>query len=66
MRLLPPSYLFYIWWCIYVHATLTSSQLTLPPPSVLKSILYVCIFIPVLSILNETKAYFNYVYPLSC
>ena len=28
--------------------SLTSSQLTLPPPRVLKSILYVCIFIPVL------------------
>ena len=40
--------LFYIWWCVYVHATLTSSQLTLPPPRVLKFILYVCVFIPVL------------------
>ena len=30
--------------------SLTSSQLTLPPPCVLKSILYVCIFIPVLSL----------------
>ena len=28
--------------------SLTSSQLTLPPPCVLKSILYVCVFIPVL------------------
>ena len=28
--------------------SLTSSQLTLPPPRVLKSILYVCVFIPVL------------------
>ena len=28
--------------------SLTSSQLTLPPPHVLKSILYFCIFIPVL------------------
>ena len=28
--------------------SLTSSQLTLPPPHVLKSILYVCVFIPVL------------------
>ena len=28
--------------------SLTSSQLTLPPPHVLKSILYVCAFIPVL------------------
>ena len=27
---------------------LTSSQLTLPPPCVLKSILYICVFIPVL------------------
>ena len=48
MQLPPTSYLFYIWQCIYVHATLTSSQLTLPPPRVLKSILYVCVFIPVL------------------
>ena len=33
---------------MYVNATLTSSQLTLPSPQVLKSILYICIFIPVL------------------
>ena len=30
--------------------SLTSSQLTLPPPDVLKSILYLCVFIPVLQI----------------
>ena len=30
--------------------SLTSSQLTLPPPRVLKAILYVCVFIPVLSL----------------
>ena len=30
--------------------SLNSSQLTLPPPLVLKSILYVCIFIPVLEL----------------
>ena len=29
---------------------LTSSQLTLPPPRVLKSILYICVFIPVLTL----------------
>ena len=28
--------------------SLTSSQLTLPPPHVLKSILYICVFIPIL------------------
>ena len=31
MLLLPTSQLFYIWYCIYVDATLTSPQLTLPP-----------------------------------
>ena len=35
----------------------TSSQLTLPPPRVLKSILYVCVFIPVLP-LGSSKHFF--------
>ena len=38
----------------YAH---TSSQLTLPPPRVLKSILYVCVFIPVLP-LGSSEPFF--------
>ena len=37
--------------------SLTSSQLTLPSPHVLKSILYICIFIPVLS-LGSSEPFF--------
>ena len=47
MLLLPTSYLFYIWQCIYVHATLTSPRLP-PPLRVLKSILYVYVFVTAL------------------
>ena len=36
---------------------LTSSQLTLPPPRLLKSILYVCVFIPVLP-LGSSEPFF--------
>ena len=48
--------------------SLTSSQFTLPPPSVLKSILYVCIFIPVLSLGSSGKIFFFfrfYIYMLA-
>ena len=38
--------------------SLTSSQLTLAPPRVLKSILYVCIFIPVLSLGSSEPFFF--------
>ena len=38
--------------------SLTSSQLTLPPPRVLKSILYVCIFIPVLLLGSAERFFF--------
>ena len=38
--------------------SLTSSQLTLPPPHVLKSILYVCVFIPVLPLGSSEPLYF--------
>ena len=38
--------------------SLTSSQLTLPPPHVLKSILYVCIFIPVLPLGSSEPLFF--------
>ena len=38
--------------------SLTSSQLTLPPPRVLKSILYVCIFIPVLPLGSSEPFFF--------
>ena len=36
----------------------TSSQLTLPPPRVLKSILYVCVFIPVLPLGSSEPFFF--------
>ena len=39
--------------------SLTSSQLTLPPPHVLKSILYVCNFIPVLP-LGSSEPFFRF------
>ena len=44
--------------------SLTSSQLTLPPPHVLKSILYVGVFIPVLALgSSETFFFFlNFIY----
>ena len=42
--------------------SLTSSQLTLPPPCVLKSILYVCIFIPVLPLDSSELFFFNSIY----
>ena len=38
--------------------SLTSSQLTLPPPRVLKSILYVCVFIPVLPLGSSEPFFF--------
>ena len=38
--------------------SLTSSHLTLPPPHVLKSILYVCVFTPVLP-LGSSKPFFS-------
>ena len=38
--------------------SLTSSQLTLPPPHVLKSILYVCVFIPVLPLGSSVPFFF--------
>ena len=42
---------------IYPCHSLTSSQLTLPTPHVLKSILYVCVFIPVL-LLGSSEPFF--------
>ena len=39
--------------------SLTSSQLTRPPPRVLKSILYICIFIPVLP-LGSSDHFFSF------
>ena len=44
--------------------SLTSSQLTLPPPRVLKSILYICVFIPVLP-LGSSEPFFFYI-PYIC
>ena len=46
--LLPTSYVLHLVVYISPCHSLTSSQLTLPPPRVLESILYVCFFIPVL------------------
>ena len=41
--------------------SLTLSQLTLPPPHVLKSILYVCVFIPALPLgSSEPSLFFNW------
>ena len=40
--------------------SLTSSQLTLPSPHVLKSILYVCIFIPVLPLGSSEPFFFRF------
>ena len=40
-------------------SSLTSSQLTLPPPRILKSILYACVFIPVLSLGSSEQFFFN-------
>ena len=40
--------------------SLTSSQLTLPPPHVLKSVLYVCIFIPVLPLGSSDLFFFRF------
>ena len=37
---------------------LTLSQLTLPPPRVLKSILYICVFIPVLPLSSSEPVFF--------
>ena len=48
-------------WVVYICQcySLTSSQLTLPPLRVLKSILYVCVFIPVLPLgFSEPYLYF--------
>ena len=45
-----PLAIYFTFGSVYISPchSLTSSQLTLPPPRVLKSILYVCVFIPVL------------------
>ena len=40
--------------------SLTSSQLTLPPPRVLKSILHVCVFIPVLPLGSSEPFIFRF------
>ena len=46
--------------------SLTSSQLTLPPPCVLKSILYICVFIPVLPLgLSEPFFFRFHIYVLA-
>ena len=42
-------------WPLLKTLPLISSQLTLPPSRVLKSILYVCIFIPILPLPNEKQ-----------
>ena len=45
--------------CICPWHSLTLSQLTLPPPRVLTSILYVCVFIPVLP-LGSSEPFFSF------
>ena len=45
--------------------SLTLSQLTLPPPHVLKSIFYVCVFIPVLP-LGSSEPYIFFQIPYIC
>ena len=40
--------------------SLTSSQFTLPPPHVLKSILYICVFIPVLPLGSSELFFFRF------
>ena len=45
--------------------SLTLSQLTLPPPRVLKSILYVCVFIPGLP-LGSSEPFFFFQIPYMC
>ena len=42
---LPTSYVFYIWWCICFHATLSVHPTVFFPCCVHKSVLYVCISI---------------------
>ena len=47
--------------------SLTSSQLTLPPPCILKSILYVCVFIPVRPLSSsEPFLFFFFQIPYIC
>ena len=46
--------------------SLTSSQLTLLPPHVLKSILYVCIFIPVLPLGSSEPFFIFFQIPYIC
>ena len=45
---------------------LTWSQLTLPPPRVLKSILYICVFIPVLPLGSSEPFFFFFQIPCIC
>ena len=58
MWLLPTSYLQLVVYICPCHS-LISSQLTLPPPLVLKSILYVCVFIPVLPLGSSEFFFFT-------
>ena len=53
-------YLLHLVMCICPCHSLTSSQLTLPPPRVLKCILYVCIFIPVLPLGSLEPLFFRF------
>ena len=45
--------------------SVTSSQLTLPPPHVLKFILYICVFIPVLPLCSSGPLFFFWI-PYIC
>ena len=48
-----------------IYKCLTLSQLTLPPPCVLKSILYISVFIPVLP-LGSSEPFFFFQIPYIC
>ena len=50
---IPTGYRFYIWWCIYFYATLSTPLLPTPPPRVRTSVLSVCISTGVGGFLEE-------------
>ena len=60
-----PSIVYVVVYICPCHS-LTSSQLTLPPPCVLKSILYICIFIPVLPLGSSKPLFFFFQIPYVC
>ena len=57
-----PLAIYFTFGSVYISPchSLTSSQLTFPPPHVLKSILYVCVFIPVLPLGSSEPFFFRF------